>query len=882
MFGQKNQNKTMWAQQRLLAYICAVASIFCADGGSHTRPPAGRISCKMRGVLLVKNRKRSSSPQRRASTILHPRHSRLAPAFASTGICSLVPSGGTKKSTLRSYLASSSSDQNEKSESSFNNALSTTTKRKRTISPDIDYFTKQQLSNIFGTGGSSEWSKFVPLSLAGRWSQNSEENPPTGTVETVFLSSPEQCERFADAYEQYLKSKDDSSSMCDQSTSLPIPISTSMSTNAIKLLSQTYSNTPLSKSVLLSLNSLLVNRDGGLFDNLPWSTWSIDPNLTERDAANNVMEAKFTMGKRVAYQRFMGKDWQGRSLSLGNLANRIIYMLEQSDEADADNASDSISDGMGGPKEQDAMLSLSERLLQLEIKEARMNVAECEQRLAMSKIRIEDGDNIDEKEATNQLEAARERLCEAETSLQELRAVIQSATAEEDYSFFKKAFAWNNDDKNSDSTKKKIRKTKSLLISILDKMTEQKSPPPYRGAIGYPAMLDTKKEMFEDSVLPYSSPYELLLDIVGEQLNSEVMGCVLEPTSLLKGNLVLGGALLLKRKGVRKSTTLSGEIVSYTDDDDALGNEGVLPRSMYVVECFSDEAIGMALASEKPLFVEEELCNRAGSVPVKLDVRKAALVKSENESESKCIENLESLSFTNRVPPIRPLDESFSSQSEGERVQSEEESNLVRIPLTTSPQLFDGPNQAPQSSSSQRSVFSTFNPVKTLDEYDELTDDDKARLLIKLESFNGILPRPRAVRTSKAAATSEYESGTPPSLLDDIILPLVDESIRRQYRIRDAERRGDTKEVQALRNEVSPRQSILESAQNAREEGLDDEADRLEEEARLYAALRADVTQDEGAYSRFLDRDDWYERETQARIKRLDKSKFGTLLDGVD
>ena len=56
----------------------------------------------------------------------------------------------------------------------------------------------------------------------------------------------------------------------------------------------------------------------------------------------------------------------------------------------------------------------------------------------------------------------------------------------------------------------------------------------------------------------------------------------------------------------------------------------------------------------------------------------------------------------------------------------------------------------------------------------------------------------------------------------------------------------------------------------------------MEEEAELYKALRADVTQDEFAYDRFLDRDEWYERETRARLKRLDKSKFGTLLDGVD
>jgi hypothetical protein len=128
-----------------------------------------------------------------------------------------------------------------------------------------------------------------------------------------------------------------------------------------------------------------------------------------------------------------------------------------------------------------------------------------------------------------------------------------------------------------------------------------------------------------------------------------------------------------------------------------------------------------------------------------------------------------------------------------------------------------------------------------------------------------------------------YDDGSsPPSILDELLVPLIDESIRRQFRIRDAERRKDYAEADELRKSISPRQTALEKAQRALEDGLVDEAIRMEEEAELYKALRADVTQDDFAYDRFLDRDEWYERETRARLKRLDKSKFGTLLDGVD
>ena len=540
----------------------------------------------------------------------------------------------------------------------------------------------------------------------------------------------------------------------------------------MKLLSQTYSNTPRSKSVLLSLNSLFINRDGGLFDNLPWSKWSIDPNLNERDAANNVINSKFTMGKRTAYQRFTGKDWQGRSLSLGNLALRIKYMLEKEEGED-----DTTTILRGENNDEGDINSLSQRLLQLEIKEAQMAIAECEQLVAVSKANNRDGDKDKTDEAELQLAKARERLQLAEILLNELEFAMQQS-GEEENSLFSFTFPWNDINKNK-------KQTQSLLNSIINKLTEQENPPPYRGAIGYDPQLDSKKEVFEDSLLPYSSPYDLLLDIIDEQLNSKLVGCVLEPTSLIEGNLVLGGAILLERKGVEKSTTISGEVVSYTDDDDDLGNMNVLPRSMYVVECFSDEAIGMAIAANMPIFVEKDIHNRAGQVEVEMDVKETASIKIDKGGESNQVEDIDSLSYYNRVPLVRPLDESFASKFEGERISSQREEDVVRVPLTTNPDIFDVSSQAPSTSSS-RSVFSTFNPVKSLDEYDSLTDDGKARLLLKLESFTSILPRPRAIRMSETSNnnSSDYDKGSPPSILDELILPLVDESIRRQYRIR--------------------------------------------------------------------------------------------------
>ena len=60
----------------------------------------------------------------------------------------------------------------------------------------------------------------------------------------------------------------------------------------------------------------------------------------------------------------------------------------------------------------------------------------------------------------------------------------------------------------------------------------------------------------------------------------------------MEENLLLGGTLLLKQRGVLKLATLSGESVLYTDDNDNFGNEEVLTCSVYAVECFSERRSG--------------------------------------------------------------------------------------------------------------------------------------------------------------------------------------------------------------------------------------------------------------------------------------------------
>jgi hypothetical protein len=169
-------------------------------------------------------------------------------------------------------------------------------------------------------------------------------------------------------------------------------------------------------------------------------------------------------------------------------------------------------------------------------------------------------------------------------------------------------------------------------------------------------------------------------------------------------------------------------------------------------------------------------------------------------------------------------------------------------------------------------MFPTDNPIKSLQQLDELDNSQKAKTLLEMSNFNDRLPRPRAVKSS------------PPNdnPLDKLLLPLIDESVRREYQIRQAEQQGDTALAEQLRNSKSKLQEAREKANAAREQGNEDLAEQWETEAKFLETLRADVTQDEGAYSRFLDRDDWYERDRQRTAKRTKKSSFGNLLDGIE
>lgn len=608
--------------------------------------------------------------------------------------------------------------------------------------------------------------------------------------------------------------QDDDSNLDFTSTATTKCLFIPITKRQLKLLSFAVQNKPLSKSLLLTLNPLLVNRDGSLFDNIPWSGWTVDPQQRNYDAARNPIAPVFHLGKRDAFARFGGKDWKGRSVSIGNMALRLKYTLQKSSKPDK-------------PAPTDADFTLAKRIVELQVQEIRGEMADVDYELAICKQNFPQEVSIWEEKRLD----CQTRLEIAEQSLQEILQPPSSSSS-------------------------------TVLGGILDRIAdsttkEGANAAPYRGAMGYAPALDTEGDI-DDGTLPFTSPFGLMREILEDQCKAKVIGGLLENTSLLDGTLALGGAIILQRITAQNKMTVQGEELSVNDDSVDYGS-GVRGGETILVECDVDEAIGMALSFQVPLQVESEIWDRAGLLATPLP----------------CEDSENVMDVLGEWEPAQDLSFLVEGQAQNESVS--EQSSPLRIPRTTT-SLFDSLFESNDNDSSSSALFPTDNPIQSLDEYDSLTQSDKASTLMTLSNFAGKLPRPRELRTSNEKGSN----GISPGPLDDLLLPLIDESVRRQFLIRDAEIRQDYDAVRDLEAQKSRRQAAKEMAEEARYVGDEDAAEQWESEAELYASLRADVTQDEGSYSRFMDRDEWYERDRQKQAKKLDKKKFGTLLDGIE
>ena len=155
--------------------------------------------------------------------------------------------------------------------------------------------------------------------------------------------------------------------------------------------------------------------------------------------------------------------------------------------------------------------------------------------------------------------------------------------------------------------------------------------------------------------------------------------------------------------------------------------------------------------------------------------------------------------------------------------------------------------------------------IGSMDELDLLSVEEKA-----LSALAAGLRLPRAREATDAK-------------LVELLEPLLDETVRNALQVRRALAAGEFAEAATLRDAATTRSAMLDELRLAVAEERFGEAARLATALRTETARRADVTQDEGSYDRFLDQDDWYAQQlAREREALLEKERAKQAARGAD
>jgi len=290
---------------------------------------------------------------------------------------------------------------------------------------------------------------------------------------------------------------------------------------------------------------------------------------------------------------------------------------------------------------------------------------------------------------------------------------------------------------------------------------------PYRGAYGFPAgSEDAAARLFAG----YASPYALFLEAIDDMLGCSLAGALVEDACPLDDRVDVAGAIRLRPRDGRDEV---------------------------VVDCYADEAVGLALAAGADVLAER------------------ALVEGLSRTVAFGLERRTS------VAPLK-----------------------MRLSVV---------DDAPAPGYADAVVAEAPETIKSADDYAALGRQGKLRVLASAEEFKrtkGRLPRPRVL----AAAGDDVP-------VDELLIPLLDEAVRRDLAVEAALRDGDVARAAALLAGRSKRHVARDRAAEASREGDFGGELRARDDESVYTAIRADVTQDEGSYDRYLDTDEWYERQ---------------------
>ncbi|CAM9523221.1 unnamed protein product [Scytosiphon promiscuus] len=112
-----------------------------------------------------------------------------------------------------------------------------------------------------------------------------------------------------------------------------------------------------------------------------------------------------------------------------------------------------------------------------------------------------------------------------------------------------------------------------------------------------------------------------------------------------------------------------------------------------------------------------------------------------------------------------------------------------------------------------------------------------------------------------------FDSPDPDRALEDLMLPRMDEAVRRDVLMARAWREGDFATAGELCAGKSERHIVAEQLQTAMKDNDGELAGILMQRLEILESCRMDPTQDEGTYQRDLDADEWYERDRRRAIQ---------------
>jgi hypothetical protein len=427
----------------------------------------------------------------------------------------------------------------------------------------------------------------------------------------------------------------------EQASLLPVPNCDALD-RLYKYSRMTTTTTPpppvLSRLQLLLWNGEIINRDNGLFDNLPYTGWSA---YGPRDAAGQPVESNFHLGKRQFYNRLMGQDWYKYArttttrsgnikaeASSGKVNSQKKEKNQKSAEDDARSSKSSTSSDDFGDRDSETTSRYNEgdnndgrdnddsyyysvlqyRISQLQLREVQMQIAQCDYEIAILKKKQQQRlDDNDEEETS--------RLSFRDNDDDDAVMTIQQTKLDQ----------WQTQRTAALQEQERIgAKLEGLEISMDGKETESSR----RRLDGVMDGVNDGKAK-DDEVISFDNPYKMFQSLVREMLKAEIVAVFLEDvgwtsqeenqsssSSSRPSSIVLGGGIVLQRETVKETVSIwGGEKVQITNETETFGSDLVKPGALYVVDCFADEAVKLSIACDDlPLWCEASLFT-AGSLP---------------------------------------------------------------------------------------------------------------------------------------------------------------------------------------------------------------------------------------------------------------------------